>query len=384
MVSKTVDEPLTTHDLMDGMRAVAAIAVLFSHQRNILFNDAAADLSWPWKCFYFITGFGHQAVMIFFVLSGYWIAKSVARQHEGKQFDWTAYAIDRLSRLWIVLFPALILGGALDGVGRYVLRAPLYLGVQGASVLTEDVAAHLSPVTFLGNLGFLQTLLVAPFGSNGSLWSLANEFWYYVWFPPLYLLMRGRISSLPMLAAALVSMTAFRTLLPGFLCWLFGAMLFFAAKRPLNAPASRASRFGAALTGLAFLAILVSTKLPGLWLDEAIADIFISGSFALLLYSLMRASATFSPRLALVCRFGARSSYSLYAVHLPLVAMLAATFWTPARRLPPSATPLLAFVCVTLVALGGGYLFSLCTEAHTSTLRLWLKRQYMRRRQLAA
>src|SRR5262249_53262489 len=37
--------------------------------------------------------------------------------------------------------------------------------------------------TFVGNLLFLQTIFCTTFGSNGPLWSLSNEFWYYVLFP---------------------------------------------------------------------------------------------------------------------------------------------------------------------------------------------------------
>src|SRR5207302_8969523 len=35
---------------------------------------------------------------------------------------------------------------------------------------------------FLGNLLGLQTVCVPSFGSNGPLWSLANEWWYYCFF----------------------------------------------------------------------------------------------------------------------------------------------------------------------------------------------------------
>jgi len=34
----------------------------------------------------------------------------------------------------------------------------------------------------LENLGFVQTVSVPVYGTNGPLWSLANEFWYYVMF----------------------------------------------------------------------------------------------------------------------------------------------------------------------------------------------------------
>jgi peptidoglycan/LPS O-acetylase OafA/YrhL len=39
--------------------------------RHTLFLDAADGNSALWGLFYFVTSFGRQAVMIFFVLSGY-------------------------------------------------------------------------------------------------------------------------------------------------------------------------------------------------------------------------------------------------------------------------------------------------------------------------
>jgi peptidoglycan/LPS O-acetylase OafA/YrhL len=44
------------------------------------------------------------------------------------------------------------------------------------------MAEHLGFSTFVGNLLQLQTIVVSSLGSNGPLWSLANEWWYYVLF----------------------------------------------------------------------------------------------------------------------------------------------------------------------------------------------------------
>ena len=43
---------------------------------------------------------------------------------------------------------------------------------------------------FWGNAFFLQQTLVKTFGSDGPLWSLANEFWYYMLFPCMLIAMR--------------------------------------------------------------------------------------------------------------------------------------------------------------------------------------------------
>lgn len=377
MASRMAGRSLTAYDLMDGMRALAAMTVLFSHERNILFLDPTAGLSAPWTFFYFVTGFGHQAVMIFFVLSGYWITKTVARRSAEGGFAWPDYAIDRLSRLWIVLIPALLIGGVFDSIGRYGTAAPLYLGLQGTNSLTVDVGARLSLSTLAGNLVFLQGLLVEPFGSNGPLWSLANEFWYYVWFPPLYRLLRGRRPSIAASLLVLVTMVAFPSLLPGFVCWLFGSLLFYATQRPTLQTAPRRRMFVArAAAGLFFFAALCLSRTPHLPVDDAIKDVAVSGSFALLLLALIRSAGTYPHALAPLCRYGAGSSYSLYVVHFPLVVLLAALFLTPARQLPPSFGLLLSFAGIGCVAIIFGYAVSKATEANTSKLRRWIKEKY--------
>ena len=366
---------LTAYDLMDGARALAAMAVLLSHERNILFLDATVKLSTGWELFYFLTGFGHEAVMIFFVLSGYWITKTVVRRSAEGRFPWSDYAIDRLSRLWIVLIPGLLVGGLFDSIGRYGIEASIYLGTQGTNTLTWDVATRLSLSNLVGNLVFLQTLLVEPLGSNAPLWSLANEFWYYVWFPPLYQVIRKQRPPNAIALVFLITIVAFRNLLPGFVCWLFGSLLYFATRRPsFQAPARRAiiTTLPAAIVFFVGMLCLSRTHLP---IDDRLKDAAVSGSFAILLFALIRSGRSYPRALAPLCRYGSASSYSLYVVHFPLILLLAALFFPPAHRLPPSGGLLLVFAGIGCVAITYGYGVSMITEAKTFKLRCWLKKQ---------
>lgn len=368
-------ESLTAYDLMNGMRALAAVAVVLSHVRNILFVDARAGMSAPWMAFYFVTGFGHQAVMIFFVLSGYWIAKTVERRNDGSGFAWSYYGIDRLSRLWIVLIPALLLGGLLDGIGQHETMAPLYLGIQGTNSLTYDVAPRLTLSNLAGSIAFTQTLLVYPFGSNGPLWSLANEFWYYVWYPPLYQLLNRQKPALSMSLIALVTMLAFRQLLPGFVCWLFGALVFYGARTTVASLVTRSWTNAALVTAsVIFWGVLGLSRT--VLTDSFVQDVSVSGCFALLLFVVIRTKKTYPHWLGPLCRYGAGSSYSLYVLHFPLVIFLAAFFVAPAHRFPPSGGLLFSFVAIVVVSILYAYLVSAVTEANTVRLRVWLRRRY--------
>src|SRR5208282_6759170 len=51
----------------------------------------------------------------------------------------------------------------------------------------DAIAAHSGPILFLGNLAFLQTIAVPSYGSNVAMWSLANEAWYYLIFPCIWM-----------------------------------------------------------------------------------------------------------------------------------------------------------------------------------------------------
>jgi hypothetical protein len=80
---------------------------------------------------------------------------------------------------------------------------------------TSDQPAVHDIMTFLGNLCFVQTVSVPVYGSNGPLWSLANEFWYYVMFP------LGAVALMGVLEAQRRWIPLLQFLLLGLLiCWL--------------------------------------------------------------------------------------------------------------------------------------------------------------------
>src|ERR1700730_1719957 len=94
---------------LDLIRASAAWAVLWGHVRALFFIDFQhlPYYSWWLGGIYFITGFGHQAVMVFFVLSGFLISASIMRKHSSGRWSTGEYALDRATRLYAVLIPGL-------------------------------------------------------------------------------------------------------------------------------------------------------------------------------------------------------------------------------------------------------------------------------------
>ena len=119
--------------------------------------------------------------MIFFALSGFLVGGKALSDILRRRFSWSRYLLRRLTRLWIVIVPTLLLTLLFDKIGIALTHGVGYDGRYSA-LYASGVSAS-SPIdhsllTFLGNLAFLQTIYFPIFGSNYPMWSLANEFWY--------------------------------------------------------------------------------------------------------------------------------------------------------------------------------------------------------------
>ena len=67
---------------LDLIRAVVAWAVMWSHLRSLFFEDMPLvhNKGAAVKVFYLLTGFGHQSVIVFFVLSGFLVSSATFEQ----------------------------------------------------------------------------------------------------------------------------------------------------------------------------------------------------------------------------------------------------------------------------------------------------------------
>lgn len=349
------------------MRAALALTVAFGHLWGLLVEDYRPSDSLIVDAGYFLAGFAHSAVILFFVLSGYWIARSVTARAE-RGWQWDAYLIDRIARLGIVLVPALLLGGALDWLGFRVLQLPTYDGSTGAWVVTQDLTESLTLRALIGNLLFLQHLIVPPFGSNGPLWSLAFEFWYYLWFPALWLALRYRRPGIAL--ASLGIAFANPEIAFGFLSWLCGAALHGAERRW---PDLRLPRWTPVAAGLICLAALLWGRTGEFGAEDPLE----AASFALALFTLLRSDPPRIAALGPLATYGARASFSLYAIHFPLMALAAGWIVGPARLAPDARTGVLVVVLLA-AALALAWLFAALTEARTERLRRALRRWFSR------
>ncbi|MDQ0917493.1 acyltransferase family protein [Paenibacillus sp. V4I5] len=86
---------------------------------------------------------GSQAVMVFFVLSGYFISSSILKAISENRWSWSDYLLRRVTRLWIVLLPALLL--------TYVI-AKIQLGLFGEELSPPNlkISNFINPELFFG------------------------------------------------------------------------------------------------------------------------------------------------------------------------------------------------------------------------------------------
>jgi peptidoglycan/LPS O-acetylase OafA/YrhL len=362
--------------ILDLVRGTSASLVMLGHLRGLVLLDfgEVAKAGPAAKAFYFATGLGHQAVMVFFVLSGYFVGGSVVSGLPSGRFTWSAYALARLARLWTVLVPALLLTLGLDLLGAHVCPEAYAGGFKDRfmSGPTPEAPAAWGPLAFLGNLFFLQTITAPVYGSNGPLWSLANEFWYYALFPlcacgvaGISRRLRGR-AGLPADAAAspvgggivapILMLLVFCGLaywLPWHLVsagliWLLGVVVWWVARHPGTQRLCRNWIWRGGF-GLVFLGTLAASKTQH-WLG---GDLAVGIAFAFWVPSLLGAW----PKAGWLSRFStglSEVSYTLYVVHFPMLFFAAAVFLR-GRQFAPDLTGMawfavLAVVCFVLSA----------------------------------
>ncbi len=319
-------------------------------------------------------GLGHQAVMIFFVLSGFFVGGAVMKNPHS--FDLKKYALARLTRLWVVLIPALLITAIIDHfIGTYAPQvfAGFYKNLWNSGPLPGEAYSS-TLLTFLGNIFFLQTTIVPVFGTNGPLWSLANEFWYYVIFPLCMMVVTGRFSLISKILIGLAILASIG-FLPlgiqyGYMIWLMGLITFYGVGKTSLPRARILSAVGLALLILS----LVYSKLKMAGYHDAIySDILIGAAFCVLSVGLVN-GVEISEKYLRFSRFSkliSDFSYSLYLIHFPIVIWLGSLFYK-SGKLNPDINGFAHFGGWLAVLLACGLLFWWIFENRTPQVRRFL------------
>jgi peptidoglycan/LPS O-acetylase OafA/YrhL len=330
--------------LLDFLRFSAAIAVFLGHTNFYWFFCGNLNGIGPQN--------GQDYVIIFFVLSGFVISWSIDRK---KDYHFKQYLFDRMVRLWSVAIPALCLGAVLDHFGRSI-HPPTY-----GNIFSENHIGlkYLISGLFLHESWFFS---IRP-GSNGPFWSLSYEFFYYLIFGAIALLPTLKSKLLVGLAFCLVAGPKVLILFP---CWLLGCLSYWGCKklRP-NTLVSLVLLASSVYFLISTLAPRWTTWSPLNFPGLGVAPLFYSSKFlddysiaialGLLLLSLSRwFSLEIKPFgwLSTLIHNSSKCSFSLYAIHFPLMAFLSA-IWADGLLMNVShlQATLLVFLCCCVFAL---------------------------------
>ncbi|QDV41305.1 Acyltransferase family protein [Stieleria neptunia] len=189
---------------LDVIRLYAALSVFAGH----------AEFGWFGKVrlpFFMDT---HDAVVMFFVLSGYVIAYS---QQVNKR-ELASFIQARVSRLYATVIPAI----GLSIVATIALD-------QLSPDLCVSIAKPYDFIRYLVTLGFMQSVWFRHLSPsiNGAFWSLSYEFAYYMLFAVTTLTNNWKTRAFATLVVAAIAGPGIMLLLPA---WLLGVFAFHAKR----------------------------------------------------------------------------------------------------------------------------------------------------------
>ena len=183
---------------LDVVRFVAAFLVYLYHSNQRLLVQDVLPAS----------HFGHSSVIVFFVLSGFVIAYIT----DTKERQWPAYAASRISRVYSVALPAVVLTLLLDGIGRQLMPGLYGYPYDQFAVRSAASLAMLNETWLVSITSF----------SNVPYWSICYESWYYLAFGAAMFLPR-RWVALALLGMAVVIGPKIVLLAP---IWISGVLLY--------------------------------------------------------------------------------------------------------------------------------------------------------------
>lgn len=312
------------------------MVVLIGHARGLLWMawnqwklEEHGPFAWAIALGSSIFRYGHDAVLVFFCLSGFFIHLALAQRSTNDKAAWSvrSYFKRRANRILPTYFGALVFTVAVDIVGRSFF-ADFYSGKTGDPLIDENLNhSNYTLASVVPAILLQPSLLGVHFGSDGPLWSIACEVFYYAAYPAFAMIwIKNR------LLAYVIALSL------GFSCWIYpwagywsgtvcyfpiwilGALLaehFVAYHSKFDFVAFVIALF---LSGILFLAI--NLNLPEKVLLACRMGLAIAATT--LFVSLPKWLST--SRIARLFEWLGVRSYSIYVFHMPLITLLCA--WT--------------------------------------------------------
>lgn len=326
---------------LDVLRILAAMIVFLGH---LSWRSISGGFFWQ------IQSFGHSAVIVFFVLSGFVVQFSVDK----KEGTLTDYLVARFARIYSVVLPAILLTVVCDRIG-------IHHNSHEYDLTREDTPIYR---VLLGVVFLTQSWQHVSLLSNEPFWSLPYEFWYYQIFGAAIFLKGWRRIAAVLIGCAVAG----PAILLEFPLWIAGVAAYRLSKS--FAPSSNHARVLWFVSACGVLIAILNNQHPIMYssailpttysrLDYVIALLFAVNIFAAsnLNFGLAKAH----PVIARV----AGMTFALYLFHLPLLRLIAAYLPSgtvlPVRGLEEFAGALAVIPILAVL-----------TEGQKRRLRTWL------------
>ena len=354
-----------TLPFLDLLRFFAALLVMLNHLRVEQFapyGEVQAGSKVFKTLFFCVTRIGFESVLLFFVLSGFLVGgMSVERALRG-QFAPGKYFIDRFSRIYTPLAPAL----AFDVV--ICLSFGIAFSWREAGL----------------NLLSLQGVLCQPFSGNSALWSLSYEVWFYI-LAGAVLVLIGRHGNSARVTPLLLMFAAFLVFLrldtAYLFAWTTGLVCYFFGR------AARPKLFWLGAITLTLLGLVLMQITSQSAQIDLMAFSFVDRSFAVVVFALglgllvsafahLETASPFWQRMTVCGTFASKFSYSLYLFHIPMIILML-KLGVLHRYTVLDIGTIIAYLANMAILLTASYLFYLCFEKHTPQVRDFLYRSLL-------
>lgn len=350
---------------LDALRFIAAFMVLLSHARNSFFpafGDLPAEQQNIFSmAFTMFCRMGHEAVIVFFVLSGFLVGGRGFERIQDGSMNVSSYAIDRFARICPPLLAAILF---------YYITSLVIPGTP------------YSWSTAIGNLFSLQGIccksLVSPF------WSLSYEVWFYIILGALAVLLKAKKDNKIILGlivfVAVTSVFVLGLKMHYLLIWMMGAVAYLA--RPVNK-----NKWVLLLSIVGLFASILYFQLSK---DTRSLEYAVEGSnkelieivMSLMVCLLIQQAILFEPQNSVLkCiekKVGsmAKFSYTLYLSHRIVFLWIVAFVWAKdsCQFTVPGIAQFLIIIIATLFAC---WLLYLISERYSPTIKKYMKSQLL-------
>ena len=337
---------------LDALRFIAAFLVLFCHSRNDFFlkyNYLPVDQQGIGAfVFYTLGRLGPEAVIVFFVLSGFLVGGKGLERIINGSFKLRGYVVDRFCRIMIPLCTAVIL---------YIIVAPI-------------VGKEYSFFTVVGNLLSLQGIVCEPLIS--PFWSLSYEVWFYIMLFALALTTRRKKIGLVLFFICCLVYTRMNALY--LLMWLMGALAWICRPR-----GGKYYLWGSLVMIVCSLGMSVVTSgskafsfdLP---FDNMQAKLILSISVCIFCQQLILfpPKSTRGYKIEIFFSKLADFSYSLYLIHRILL-LIVFSFFFGKEKADLSTKCLLEYIAIVMSIMLVTYVIYYVTERRTNEVKRWIK-----------